>query len=71
MRVLLSTIGSRGDVQPVMALASRLRECGEEVRVCAPPVLGLPGRRPSDGSVDDRTLWAKDADHWNGTWATP
>jgi vancomycin aglycone glucosyltransferase len=37
MRVLLSTIGSRGDVQPVVALASRLRECGEEVRVCAPP----------------------------------
>ncbi len=37
MRVLLSTIGSRGDVQPVVALAVRLRELGEEVRVCAPP----------------------------------
>ncbi|WP_377284893.1 glycosyltransferase [Planomonospora corallina] len=37
MRVLLSTIGSRGDVQPVVALASRLRSLGEEVRVCAPP----------------------------------
>ncbi|MEV4525213.1 glycosyltransferase [Streptosporangium sp. NPDC049304] len=37
MRVLLSTIGSRGDVQPVVALAVRLRELGKEVRVCAPP----------------------------------
>jgi vancomycin aglycone glucosyltransferase len=40
MRVLLSTIGSRGDVQPVVALALRLRELGQEVRVCAPPDFG-------------------------------
>lgn len=37
MRVLLSTIGSRGEVQPLLALASRLRELGLEVRVCVPP----------------------------------
>ncbi|MEU4723465.1 glycosyltransferase [Nonomuraea dietziae] len=37
MRVLLSTYGSRGDVEPVVALAVRLRELGAEVRVCAPP----------------------------------
>jgi len=37
MRVLLSTIGSRGDVQPVVALAVQLRERGQEARVCAPP----------------------------------
>jgi vancomycin aglycone glucosyltransferase len=37
MRVLLSTIGSRGDVQPLVALAMQLRELGQEVRVCAPP----------------------------------
>jgi vancomycin aglycone glucosyltransferase len=37
MRVLLSTIGSRGDVQPVVALAVQLRGRGQEVRVCAPP----------------------------------
>jgi vancomycin aglycone glucosyltransferase len=37
MRVLLSTIGSRGDVQPLVALALRLRALGQEVRVCAPP----------------------------------
>jgi vancomycin aglycone glucosyltransferase len=37
MRVLLSTIGSRGDVQPLVALAVQLRELGQEARVCAPP----------------------------------
>lgn len=37
MRVLLSTIGSRGDVQPLVALALQLRALGQEVRVCAPP----------------------------------
>jgi vancomycin aglycone glucosyltransferase len=49
MRVLLSTIGSRGDVQPLVALASRLRALGQEVRLCVPPdfhdwiaTLGIP-----------------------------
>jgi vancomycin aglycone glucosyltransferase len=49
MRVLLSTIGSRGDVQPMVALALQLRELGQEVRICAPPdfrewlgTLGIP-----------------------------
>lgn len=37
MRVLLSTIGSRGDVQPLVALALQLRTLGQEVRVCVPP----------------------------------
>ncbi|GLU48785.1 glycosyltransferase [Nocardiopsis ansamitocini] len=37
MRVLLSTMGSRGDVEPMAALAVRLREFGAEVRMCAPP----------------------------------
>src|SRR6266550_2054245 len=37
MRVLLSTIGSRGDVQPLVALALQLSELGQEVRICAPP----------------------------------
>ncbi|WP_405148825.1 glycosyltransferase [Sphaerisporangium sp. NBC_01403] len=37
MRVLLSAYGSRGDVEPMVALAVRLRELGAEVRVCAPP----------------------------------
>ena len=37
MRVLLSTIGSRGDVQPLLALASELRMLGHDVRLCVPP----------------------------------
>ena len=49
MRVLLSTIGSRGDVQPLVALALELKALGEQVRLCVPPDfrdwiegLGLP-----------------------------
>jgi vancomycin aglycone glucosyltransferase len=37
MRVLLSTYGGRGDVEPLVGLAVRLRAFGAEVRVCAPP----------------------------------
>ncbi|MEV0650432.1 glycosyltransferase [Phytomonospora sp. NPDC050363] len=37
MRVLLSTFGSRGDVQPVLALALRLRELGADVLLSLPP----------------------------------
>ena len=37
MRALFSTIGSRGDVQPVVALASHLKALGHEVNVCVPP----------------------------------
>jgi vancomycin aglycone glucosyltransferase len=36
MRVLLTTFGSRGDVQPVLALAVALRALGADARVCAP-----------------------------------
>ncbi|HVG85383.1 MAG TPA: glycosyltransferase [Vicinamibacterales bacterium] len=37
MRVLLSTIGSRGDVQPLVALAAQLRALDQDVRLCVPP----------------------------------
>ena len=37
MRVLLSTIGSRGDVQPLVALASELRALEHDVHLCVPP----------------------------------
>jgi len=37
MRVLLATIGSRGDVQPLLGLAMALQSLGEEVRMCVPP----------------------------------
>ncbi len=49
MRVLLSTIGSRGDVQPLVALALALKALGQEIRLCVPPdfrewieTLGMP-----------------------------
>ena len=37
MRVLLSTIGSRGDVQPLAALALELTTLGQDVRLCVAP----------------------------------
>ncbi|WP_030437889.1 glycosyltransferase [Actinoplanes subtropicus] len=37
MRVLLSTSGSRGDVEALLALAVRLRTLGAEPLMCAPP----------------------------------
>lgn len=37
MRVLLSSWGSRGDVEPLAGLAVRLRELGAEASVAAPP----------------------------------
>lgn len=36
MRILIMAYGSRGDVQPMLALAVALREQGAEVRFCAP-----------------------------------
>jgi vancomycin aglycone glucosyltransferase len=37
MRVLLSVVGTRGDVQPVLALALEVRKLGHEARLCIPP----------------------------------
>ncbi|MCX4091853.1 glycosyltransferase [Nocardia sp. alder85J] len=37
MRTVLSTVGSRGEVQPMLALATRLRDHDHRIRVCAPP----------------------------------
>jgi vancomycin aglycone glucosyltransferase len=37
MRVVLSTVDSRGGVEPLLGLAVRLRELGAEALVCAPP----------------------------------
>jgi UDP:flavonoid glycosyltransferase YjiC (YdhE family) len=37
MRVLFSGNGTRGDVEPLVALALKLRELGAEVRMAAPP----------------------------------
>ena len=37
MRILLSTWGTRGDVEPLLGLALELGKQGVEVRMCAPP----------------------------------
>lgn len=37
MRVLISSVGTRGDVQPAVALALEVRQLGHEVRMCVPP----------------------------------
>src|SRR5690242_11192838 len=37
MRALLSTIGSRGDVQPLVALGLELKTLGHDARLCVPP----------------------------------
>lgn len=50
MRVLLSTYGSRGDVEPLVGLAVQLRALGAEVRVCAPPDEEFAERLPASAS---------------------
>jgi len=37
MRALLSSVGTRGDVQPVVALALEVRALGHVARLCVPP----------------------------------
>ncbi|MDB5438911.1 MAG: gtfE [Caulobacteraceae bacterium] len=37
MRILISCVGTRGDVQPAIALALALRQLDCEVRLCVPP----------------------------------
>ena len=37
MRALLAAVGTRGDVQPAVALALELRKRGHEVRMCISP----------------------------------
>jgi vancomycin aglycone glucosyltransferase len=49
MRVLLSTYGSRGDVEPMVGLAVRFRALGAEMPVCAPPSAADLPRRAAEG----------------------
>ena len=37
LRVVLASVGSRGDVQPMLALAQTLRARGHAVLITAPP----------------------------------
>jgi hypothetical protein len=56
MRVLLSTIGSRGDVQPLVALASHVKQVAarqlESMGTTIDPC--PPGPRPSSSAMDQR-----------------
>ncbi|XXX80677.1 glycosyltransferase [Sorangium sp. So ce134] len=65
MRVLLTGVGTRGDVQPVVALAVEMRRRGHDVRLCIPPnfidwvgglgfaatPIGIAMRPPSGGAA--------------------
>lgn len=65
MRVLLSTYGSRGDVEPLVGLAAALRALGAEVRICAPPdeeftaLIESVGASPVPAGPTARELTAK------------
>ena len=70
MRVLLSTSGSGGDVEPMAGLAVQLRALGARVRMCAPPDKGfaellagagvpLVPEGPRMGSRCDRRRWTR------------
>ena len=37
MRALIAAVGTRGDVQPALALALELRKLGHAVRLCTSP----------------------------------
>lgn len=50
MRVLLSTFGSRGDVEPLAGLAAALRARGAEVVVCAPADAGVADQMARAGA---------------------
>jgi vancomycin aglycone glucosyltransferase len=69
MRVLFSVVGTRGDVQPVIALALEVRDRGHEVHLCVPPnfiewaqrlgfkstPVGIEMRAPRGTAVSDTT----------------
>jgi len=67
MRVLLSSFGSRGDVEPLVALAVALRALGAEAIVSAPPdkeLVDLVARAgvpfaPAFMGVRDWVVWAR------------
>lgn len=70
MQVLLSTIGTRGDVQPILALALELRALGHQARLCVAPnfqewiesyglecvPIGPDLRKLTGGSVPDKPV---------------
>lgn len=55
MRILLATIGSRGDVQPYLALALGLQAAGHDIAVCTCPCYRLL----IEGSGIDQPFWGR------------
>ena len=49
MKIVLATFGSRGDVQPMLALSLALQSAGHEVLLAAPPCPALPACRDRHG----------------------
>jgi vancomycin aglycone glucosyltransferase len=74
MRALLAAVGTRGDVQPAIALALELRERGHGVRLCISPnfvawakslgldarPMGVEMRAPARGAAPPPTLSAEE-----------
>ena len=74
MRALLAAVGTRGDVQPAIALALELRKRGHYVRMCISPnfvewakslgldarPMGVEMRAPARGAGPPRTLTAEE-----------
>jgi UDP:flavonoid glycosyltransferase YjiC (YdhE family) len=82
MRLTLLAIGTRGDVQPMLALGCELQSAGHEVRILTHPryeqlttLAGLPFARLSQGPVASGqatlagTEWERLRSHPAGTWA--
>jgi hypothetical protein len=72
MRVLLSVVGTRGDVQPVLAPALRVREHGHEVHLCITPVRRVNANRARLGlsAIDDVLRYAVTDHPWLATDTT-
>jgi len=74
MRALLAAVGTRGDVQPAVALGVELRKRGHDVRMCISPnfvdwakslgldarPMGVEMRAPARGAGPPRTLTAEE-----------
>lgn len=68
MRIALFASGSRGDIQPLLAVAVALRRLGHQVRFCAhefyqPIVAAQQCEFFALGGASPQTVWADDARH--------
>src|SRR5438045_2771947 len=64
MKIVLASVGSRGDVQPMLALAVGLRAAGHDVCVSAPPAFQAWAQRlnvPFRGLGRDLEAWSRQA----------